>query len=263
MERVTSRANPLIARARKLVSSAPYSQREGAFVCDGFKLLREALSHGVSVQAVICADGVELPPLPPGTRTVRVPPDLMETVSPSKTPQGVLGVCEIPERPFPETLSGWLYLVLDGVQDPGNVGTMLRTADAFGADGAFLLNGCAGLWRPKTVRAAMGAAFRIPAWNCTAAELSALFRRSALPLYGAALRPDAGDVRDADLSRCAVAIGSEGNGLSEEVLSLCDGAFKIPMRERCESLNAAVAAAVVLWEAARRRGIESGGMAKT
>lgn len=255
MERVTSRTNPLIAHARKLVSSASYSRKECAFVCDGPKLLREALSHGVTVQAVICTDGIDPPPLPPGTRTVSVPPDLMETVSPSKTPQGVLGVCAIPERPLPETLSGRLYMVLDGVQDPGNAGTILRTADAFGADGAFLVNDCAGLWRPKTIRATMGAAFRFPAWNCTTAELSALLQRSALPLYGAALRPDATDVRDADLSRCAVAIGSEGNGLSEEMLSLCDGAFQIPMREHCESLNAAIAAAVILWEAARRRGV--------
>ena len=254
MERVTSRGNPLIAHARKLAASASYSRKEGAFVCDGPKLLREALSHGVTVQAVICTDGAELPPLPPGVRAVSVPPDLMETASPSKTPQGVLGVCAIPERPFPETLSGRRYLVLDGVQDPGNVGTMLRTADAFGADGAFLLDGCAGLWRPKTVRAAMGAAFRFPVWECVAAELSALLRRSKLPLYGAALRPDAKDIRDADLSRCAIAIGSEGNGLSDEVLSLCDGAFKIPMREHCESLNAAIAAAVILWEAARQGG---------
>ncbi|MBQ6206762.1 MAG: RNA methyltransferase [Oscillospiraceae bacterium] len=254
MERVTSRTNPLIAHARKLAASAPYSRTAGEFVCDGPKLLREALSHGVAVRTVICADGTEIPPLPSGVRTVSVPPDLMETVSPSKTPQGVLCVCATPERPLPETLSGRLYLVLDGVQDPGNVGTMLRTADAFGADGAFLLNGCAGLWRPKTIRAAMGATFRVPAWTCTAAELSALLRRSALPLYGAALRPDAKTMGDTDLSRCAVAIGSEGNGLSEEILSLCDAAFKIPMREHCESLNAAIAAAVILWEAARRRG---------
>ena len=254
MERITSRNNPLAAHARKLAASAPYSRSAGEFVCDGFKLLREALAHGVDVRAVLCADGAELPPLPPHVRTVSVPPDIMDAVSPSKTPQGVLCVCAIPERPLPESLGGRCYLVLDGVQDPGNVGAMLRTADAFGADGVFLLNGCAGLWRPKTLRATMGAAFRVPAWTCAAAELKTLLRRSALPLYGAALRPDAQDVRDMDFTRFAVAIGSEGNGLSEEVLSMCGGAFKIPMREHCESLNASIAAAVILWEAARRRG---------
>ena len=254
MERITSRGNPLIVHVRKLASSAPYSQSAGEFVCDGFKLSREALAHGVGVRAVICTDGTELPPLPPNVRTVCVPPDVMGAISPSKTPQGVLCVCAIPERPLPELLDGQCYLVLDGVQDPGNVGTMLRTADAFGADGVFLLDGCAGLWRPKTIRATMGAAFRVPAWRCTAAELQALLRRSDLPLYGAALRPDAQDVRDMDFTRFAAAIGSEGNGLSEEVLSMCGGAFKIPMREHCESLNASIAAAVILWEAARRRG---------
>ena len=251
MERIASRGNPLITHIRKLVSSASYQREQGAFVCDGPKLLKEALLHGVAVQTVLYTDGAELPALPESVRKVCVTPDILGAVSPAKTPQGVLGVCAIPERPLPPTLSGRRYLALDGVQDPGNVGTILRTADAFGADGVFLLNGCAGLWRPKTVRATMGAAFRVPAWNCETAELAALLKASGLPLYGAALRPDAKDVREVDFSRCAAAIGSEGNGLSQEVLSLCDSVFRIPMAARCESLNAAIAAAVVLWEAAR------------
>ncbi|MBQ9493495.1 MAG: RNA methyltransferase [Oscillibacter sp.] len=252
MEHITSRTNPLIAHVRKLVSSAAYRREQGAFVCDSPKLLPEALLYGGAVRSVICTDGTALPPLPEGVRTVSVPPDLMRAISPAKTPQGVLCVCAIPERTLPRVLTGQRYLVLDGLQDPGNVGTILRTADAFGADGVFLLPGCAGLWHPKTVRATMGAAFRVPAWACTAAECAELFRRSGLPLYGAAARADAKDVRDADLSRFAAAIGNEGNGLSESVLAMCGETLRIPIRAECESLNAAVAAAVILWEAARK-----------
>ena len=96
-------------------------------------------------------------------------------------------------RASPETLEGRRYAVLDGVQDPGNVGTILRTADAFHADGLFLVNACADLYNPKTVRASMGAVFRCPVWACTLSELRALLTKSGLPLYGAALRADTVD----------------------------------------------------------------------
>ena len=97
----------------------------------------------------------------------------------------------------------------------------------------------------------MGAVFRRPVWSVTPEELGALLRHSGIPLYGAALRPDALDARQADYSRCALAIGSEGRGLSREVLDLCDKTVLIPMSPRCESLNAAIAAAVLLWESWR------------
>jgi TrmH family RNA methyltransferase len=128
------------------------------------------------------------------------------------------------------------------------VGTILRTADAFECDGVFLVGACADAYNSKTARATMGAIFRREVWSCTLAELEALLRGSNLPLYGTALRDDTVSLSAADFSRCAVAIGSEGKGLSREVLELCGKTVKIPMSERCESLNAAIAAGVVLWE---------------
>ena len=175
----------------------------------------------------------------------------MKSISPAQTPQGVLSVCGLPGRTLPEQLTGRRYVVLDGVQDPGNVGTILRTADAFHADGLFLVNACADLYNPKTVRASMGAVFRCPVWTCVLEELRALLTKSGLPLYGAALRSDTVDVRRADFSHCAVAVGSEGKGLSADALAACDLTVRIPMSGHCESLNAAAAAAVLLWEAAR------------
>ena len=251
METITSRQNPLCTHLRKLSSSAAYRRQCGEFLCDSPKLLQEALLWGSELHTVVVTAGTEAPPLPKGVRLVEVPADVMKSVSPMETPQGTLFICAIHTEPLPETLAGRRYVVLDTLQDPGNVGTILRTADAFHADGMFLVNGCADLYNPKTLRATMGAVFRCPVWTVGVEELSALLKRSGIPLYGAALREDTLDARQADYSRCAIAIGSEGRGLTEDVLALCDRTIKIPMSEHCESLNAAAAATVLLWEAAR------------
>ena len=251
MEIITSRSNPLCTHLRKLASDRAYRRRSGEFLCDSPKLLEEALLHGGDLRAVVCTEDAALPPIPAGVRLVTVPADVMKSVSPAQTPQGVLSVCAMRSPALPEALSGKRYVVLDGVQDPGNVGTILRTADAFRADGMFLVNACADLYNPKTVRATMGAVFRCPVWSCGVEELRALLTASGLPLYGAALRADTVDARTLEYGRCAIAIGSEGKGLSREMLAACDQTALIPMSEHCESLNAAAAAAVLLWEAAR------------
>ena len=252
MEHITSRTNALITRIRKLVAERKHRRREGVMVCEGPKMLGEALRWGAALDTVVWEAGkARAQDIPDGVRQVEVPGDLLAALAPTQTPQGVLFLCQLPERALPEKLEGQRYLVLDGVQDPGNVGTLWRTADAFGADGMILLPGCADPWSPKTLRATMGACFRLPVWEVEAGELPALLERSGLPLYATALREDTEDLRAQDLRRCAVVIGSEGRGVSEETLALCGKTLKIPMRTRCESLNAAVAAAVVLWEMAR------------
>ena len=251
METITSRANPLCTHLRKLASDRAYRRKCGEFLCDSPKLLEEILLRGGDLRIVVRTEGAVLPPIPAGVRQVMVPADVMKSVSPAQTPQGVLAVCAVRAPALPETLPGKRYVVLDGVQDPGNVGTILRTADAFRADGMFLVNGCADLYNPKTVRATMGAVFRCPVWNCDIPDLRRLLTNSGLPLYGAALRADTVDARTLDYSRCAIAIGSEGKGLSQELLAVCDQTALIPMSDHCESLNAAMAATVLLWEAAR------------
>jgi len=247
-ETITSRQNPLMTHLRKLASSRSYRKKSGEYLCDGTKLLAEALKWGAEVKTAVFSEGVDIPPLPDGVRAVRVSEELMRSVSPMETPQGALFTVALPEVQLPETLSGKHYLVLDGVQDPGNVGTILRTADAFDCDGVFLVNACADLYNPKTARATMGAIFRREAYTVTAEELFALLRKSGVPLYGTALRDDTVPLAEANLARAAVAIGSEGRGLSQQVLDKCAKTLKIPMNPRCESLNAAIAATVVLWE---------------
>lgn len=247
-EIITSRQNPLMTHLRKLASSRSYRKKSGEYLCDGTKLLAEALKWGAEVKTAVFFEEVDIPPLPDGVRAVRVSEELMRSVSPMETPQGALFTVALPEVQLPETLSGKHYLVLDGVQDPGNVGTILRTADAFDCDGVFLVNACADLYNPKTARATMGAIFRREAYTVTAEELFALLRKSGVPLYGTALRDDTVPLAEADLARAAVAIGSEGRGLSQQMLDECAKTLKIPMSPRCESLNAAIAATVVLWE---------------
>lgn len=247
-ETITSRQNPLMTHLRKLASSRSYRKKSGEYLCDGTKLLAEALKWGAEVKTAVFSEGVDIPPLPDGVRAVRVSEELMRSVSPMETPQGALFTVALPEVQLPETLSGKHYLVLDGVQDPGNVGTILRTADAFDCDGVFLVNACADLYNPKTARATMGAIFRREAYTVTAEELFVLLRKSGVPLYGTALRDDTVPLAEANLARAAVAIGSEGRGLSQQVLDECAKTLKIPMNPRCESLNAAIAATVVLWE---------------
>ena len=252
MERITSRKNPLLMKIRKLAAGGSRDRREaGEFLGDGVKLLEEALKWGAELTAVAVSDGVDLPELPPQVRAVQVPRDVMETISPMKSPQGALFLARLPETAPPEILEGRRYLVLDGVQDPGNVGTIWRTADALGADGLLLVNGCADPFGPKTVRATMGACFRLPVYETDVDGLWGLMERSRLPLSAAALGENTVSLGAARLDRGAVVIGSEGRGVSPALLARCGQTVKIHMRERCESLNAAAAAAVVLWEMAR------------
>ena len=255
MEIITSKANPLCVHLRKLASSRSYREETGEFLCDSPKLLREAALWGAPVQALLYTEGVELPPELEGRvpRAVKVSESVMRSVSPMETPQGAVFSCRFPDDGPPERLEPGgrpRLLVLDGVQDPGNVGTILRTADAFRTT-VILLPGCADLYNPKTLRAGMGVHFRSAIYRCTLPELTALLKEAGLPLYGAALRDDTADVREVNLRRCAIAVGSEGRGLSAEVLAACDRTVRIPMDPRCESLNAASAASVLLWEAAR------------
>ena len=250
MEIITSRNNQLIKHIRKLTSDRAYRRSSGLYFGEGPKLLAEALKAGTAIEAVVTARGVDLPRLD-GLWRAEVPADLLDSLCDTKTPQGVLFLAKMPGLAPPERLTGDRWLILDGLQDPGNVGTIWRTADGLGADGLVLVNHCADPFSPKTVRATMGACFRLPVYELEAEELPGLLARSGLPLYAAALRADTRDIKGAQLSRCAVVIGSEGRGVSPELLNISEQTVKIPMRARCESLNAAVAAAVILWEMAR------------
>ena len=252
MERITSRKNPLLVKIRKLAAGSGRDRREaGEYLGDGVKLLEEALKWRAPLTTVVVSEEVEPPDLPRETRAVQVPRDVMETISPMNAPQGALFLASLPNTALPERLEGGRYLILDGLQDPGNVGTVLRTANALGVDVVALLGNCADLWHPKTVRATMGAVFRQRTLVADLAGLLDFLEAQDLPLYGAALSPEARDVRRVDLRRACVAVGSEGQGLSRELLGRCQGQVILPMEPGSESMNAAVAAALLMWQMCR------------
>ena len=248
-EYISSRKNPLIGLVRNLQASARARREAGCFLLDGPTLLIEALTCGGQVELVLTVAGTVLPDLPAAVRVVEIPDDVMTSIAPTNTPQGVLAVCRLPELALPEQLNGQRYLILDSVQDPGNVGAILRSCAAFSADGLILSGNCADPFGPKAVRASMGAIFRCPIYSGETAEI-----RSALGdtmVFRADLTAGAVDIRRADMRRAAFVIGSEGRGVSE-IWRSCTDAVVIPMARDCESLNVAVATSVVLWEMARR-----------
>ena len=244
MERITSRKNPLLQQVRRLISSRKERQAAGLFVADGTKLLEEAIRYCPGLETVILSDGVEAK-VPEHIRTVYVPEDVMESISPMQSPQGALFVCRLPERTAFVPKPG--MLLLDGLQDPGNLGTILRTADALEIP-VVLLEGCADPYSHKTVRASMGAVFRTPVVTATYQEVSAACAAAGIPLAVTALSDQAVDLRSAPLQQMAVVIGSEGKGVRPEILDSAQHQLIIPMNPHCESLNASVAATIVMWQ---------------
>lgn len=247
MEQLTSRKNQYIQHLRKLASDSGYRREQGEYVLDGLKLLEEALDCGAVVTGVLWSGQAAF--AVPGAAQYTAPRDLVEYASPLKNAPGPVFTVRLPEQNVPERLDR--VLVLENVQDPGNVGTVVRTANAMGMDAVVLVGACASVFSAKTARAAMGALFRQCVLELDLEELAALLADKELPLYGAALSHRAQDARQVDLSRCAVAIGSEGRGLSEALLARCRGEVIIPMEPCSESLNAGVAAAILMWEMRR------------
>ena len=169
----------------------------------------------------------------------------MAYISPMETPQGALFLCRLPEKTDFAPKPG--MLLLDGIQDPGNLGTILRTADALQVPVA-LLEGCADPYSHKVVRASMGAVFRTPVHQITWQQAKDACREKEIPVAVTALSDRAKDLRQAALTEMAVVIGSEGQGVRKEVLESADAELIIPMNPHCESLNAAVAATIVMWQ---------------
>lgn len=251
MERISSRKNGYIAYLRQLASDGALRRDSGETVLDGEKLLGEALASGCEVTSLLAAEGSLPGRVPEGARLYAAPPELVAYASPVKNSPGPVFTVRLPERRAPERVES--AVVLESVQDPGNVGTVIRTANALGVDAVILAGDCADTTSPRCVRATMGAAFRQSVVEADLPGLARLLGGWDLPLYGAALAEGALDIRSAELSRAAVAIGNEGHGLSPELLGLCTGRVIIPMAPGSESLNAAVAAAIVMWELSGRR----------
>ncbi len=247
-ERLTGRSNPLFVHLHKLQTSRSYRVETRQFCADGVKLLSEALRWYPGLHTVIACDGLALPDLPANVRLVRVPEGLMQSISSMRAPQGVIFLCHMPE-PRPLRIAPG-SLILDGIQDPGNLGTILRTADALGVN-VVLSDGCADPYGEKTVRASMGAVLRTQPQSAMTDEILSYCRENGIALAVTALSEQAEDLRHVPLKRFAVVIGSEGQGVRASFIENAKQNILIPMLPRCESLNAAVAASIVMWEMRR------------
>ena len=243
-QRITSRKNALLQQVKRLLSSKKEREASGLFVSDGTKLLQEAVRWYDGLDTVILSDGVEAE-VPEDVRVIRVPEDVMASVSPMETPQGALFVCRLPQKKAFVPQRG--MLLLDGIQDPGNLGTILRTADALDVP-VVLLEGCADPYSHKVVRSSMGAVFRIQPVQACWQDVKAACAQAGIAVGVTALSERAKDLRQSDLKNMAEVIGSEGKGVRQEVLDSADAELIIPMNPHCESLNAAVAATIVMWQ---------------
>lgn len=251
MEIVSSRKNANVRFLRQLLREKSARDEHGVFAAEGDHLCSELVRAGYKVTlaaytekaAAKYAETAAALAEKADTVTV-ITEELSEYISDTKSPQGIFAAAEIRRSTLDENARK--IVVPDGVQDPGNVGTIIRAAEALGADGAVLVNGCADIWSPKSLRASMGSVFRLPVINAAADDLPKIL--SGFTVYGAMLDNTAkrlGEVKFPE--KTAVVIGSEGAGISPEVAELCDEKIYIPIKG-AESLNAAMAAAVILWE---------------
>ena len=249
MDKVTSRRNPLITHIRKLSSDRDYRYRCEEYVCEGRTLLDEALASSAEITAVIWCGTAE-DTIPGIAAQYEVPEDLYSFVSPSKNSPGPLFTVRFPRTDTDSKISS--AIILENIQDPGNIGTVMRTANAFGIGSVVFTGSCADIYNVKAVRASMGAVFRQRTDTVEVSRLKEFISANSLKLYAAALSDEAEDIRNIDCSGCAFAVGNEGSGLSDELLRLCEKKVVIPMMPSAESLNAAVAAGILMWECKRR-----------
>ncbi|OAT79453.1 hypothetical protein A6M21_01235 [Desulfotomaculum copahuensis] len=258
---VTSRNNEQIKYMRRLAGRR-FREREGKFILEGVRLLEEALAAGWMVETLVHTAGAASGAGRTLTDTVRerggrvleVTDELFRTLADTVSPQGVLAVARRTAYTLDGLLAGRpsLLLLADGVQDPGNLGAIIRSADAAGADGVILLPGTVDAFAPKTVRATMGSLFHLPVIMDGADKVLTALAGAGLPVVAGVPRAPS-FIDQIDLSGPVVlAVGNEAGGISPAVLAKSEQA-SIPMSGRAESLNVAMAASIMLYEAVRQR----------
>jgi len=229
---------------------------------EGPNLLEEAVRAGLRIACVFVAQGfegvLESLDLPPETEILLVPRDLLNAALTTETPQPVAALIETPDWTWAHMLGGRqnvapLLLVLAGLQDPGNLGTIVRSAEAFGANGVLSLPGTVSAWNPKAVRASAGSLFRLPLLAVSAEDCFESLREAGVKIWTTSIHAAEPADRVSLTGPIAILIGNEGNGVPLELAAKAEGALTIPCPGPVESLNASVAASVLLYEAARQR----------
>jgi len=257
---VTGLQNPVVKAAAEL-KQKKYRTQNGLYLAEGLRTAEEAVAYkAVETLFYVATDDERTMRLledaaAQNIKLVCVSENVMKKIADTETPQGIIAVCKMRQPKLENLLaSGKMLLVLDRVGDPGNIGTMLRTADAAGIGGLVLLKGCADIYAPKTVRSSMGSLFHIPVLSgVSEQEFVSAAKKAGYDLLVTCL-DGADNLYKADLSgRIAFVMGNEAGGVSETLLAKADKRVYIPMAGRAESLNVAMAAGIVMFEALRRK----------
>ncbi len=252
-ERITSKDNEIIRLAAALVSSAKRRREEQMFVLDGLRLCKDAVINGFDAEFFIVGDSAfnkfpdEAKLLANSAKRACIVPDsLINKISDTVNPQGFISICKIKPSKDLKIKNDGLYIALENVADPSNLGAISRTAEAFAFDGIILSsNGC-DPFASKSLRASMGALLRIPVF--VIADITEFLKNSSLESYAAVVK-NADSVRNSSFKKGSVmVVGNEANGLTDECISACKNRVTIPMTGKAESLNVATAASILMWE---------------
>ena len=270
MELITSKNNPRVMHASKLLKKK-YREEYGEYLVVGRKLTAEASFCGIYAKTIFvtknfldkneefCRDIFEK--IGQSAEIILTDDEILKKISGDESPDGIVCIMgcidksEKIDKIYNNTLCDGIkggVIILDSVRDPGNMGTVIRTAYAFGTGLIIASPDCADVYSPKVQRGAMGAAFSQSLITKPTADAVKELRENGFSVYAAALHHNSLDIRDVKMNeKTAFVIGNEGNGLSEEIIDLCTGSVIIPIQEHSESLNAAVASAVIMWEMAK------------
>lgn len=257
---ISSKDNPTVKQAHKLLGSAHERKSKRMYIIEGQRLCGDALISGAAIETLFfteeaqarSADLIECLAAE-AKNTVMLTQELFEKVSDTKTPQGICCVCKMPEDNAVEIKQDGRYIALENISDPSNMGTILRTAEALGFDGAIISTDSCDVYNPKVLRGSMGAVFRLPVFHTDD------FPKFMQECKGRGMRPIAAvpDRNAVNITSVRffkgvlMCIGNEGAGLTEDTIRSCGEKVTIPMTGRAESLNASISAAILMWEMSR------------
>lgn len=251
---ITSTSNSYIKHLKKLQTSSKYRAEKGTFVLEGQRPVQDALSYGIEPESILVSESYKGEIR--ADNLYRISNRVAEFISDTKTPQGIMAEFKMP-KPGTEGLNiekSPLLFLLDGVSDPGNLGTIIRTLEAAGVSGVILGQGSVDLFNPKTVRSTMAAIFNLPVYHGgETAAVIAMLKKKGYEIIGTRME-NAVDYTEKDYTKPSVIImGNEARGMSQQSINACDSFVKIPISGKIESLNVGIATAIIAYEAHRQR----------
>lgn len=262
---ISSTNNPQIKNLALLQRKSKARREQGLFIVEGIKMLEEAKASGLLVKAYMsesfCQEKIMTEEFFIGLEYEIIKDSVFNQVTDTMTPQGIMGIVRKPVYTLDQIINGKdsFLLILEDIRDPGNLGTIIRTAEGAGVSGIILNRSCADVLQPKVVRSTMGSIFRVPYYEAEDfLEVLAGLKEGGFKLFAAHLSGVPYDTSGCFLGKCGLLIGNEANGLSEATVAMADNLIRIPMAGKVESLNAAIAAGILMYEAARQRRATTG-----